>query len=212
MIKALTETYNKDPEAWGYRSLNSMIEYFVKDHFKKSEEEREKDKFVRIVQVTKEEVFGQGVLDAGKAVRGPARLDVNRMSPSSVKAYDEFGGSEYVFESFDTQGHMAVFSNDISERLWDDKYHHEEYREGISSRMRSLANFGLANKKPGLIKTGWGMLALMGTNTYSAPTVVEGGSLMISPRRTAQAVYSSTVLCWFKKKEVCWVREPSSIK
>ena len=42
MIKALTETYNKDPEAWGYRSLNSMIEYFVKDHFKKSEEEREK--------------------------------------------------------------------------------------------------------------------------------------------------------------------------
>ena len=53
-------------------------------------------------------MFGQGVLDAGKAVRGPARLDVNRMSPSSVKAYDEFGGSEYVFESFDTQGHMAV--------------------------------------------------------------------------------------------------------
>lgn len=196
VIKALTETYNKDPEAWGYRSLNSMIEYFVKDHFKKSEEEREKDKFVRIVQVTKEEVFGQGVLDAGKAVRGPARLDVNRMSPSSVKAYDELGGSEYVFESFDTQGHMAVFSNDISERLWDDKYHHEEYREGISSRMRSLANFGLANKKPGLIKTGWGMLALMGTNTYSAPTVVEGGSLMISPRPdgTGGVLVNSSVL------------------
>lgn len=185
VIKALTETYNKDPEAWGYRSLNSMIEYFVKDHFEKSEAEQEQDKYVRLIRVTKEEVFGQGVLDAGKAVGGPARLDVNRMSSNSVKTYAEFGNTAYAFEVFDTQGHMAVFSNDISERLWDDKYHHEEYRtglQGISRQTRSSENSILADKKPGLIKTGWGMLALMGTNTYSAPTIVEGGSLMINPR------------------------------
>lgn len=196
VIKALTETYNKDPEVWRFRSLNSLIEYFVKDHFRLPEAEREKDKYVRLVKVTKEEVFGQGVLDVGKAVRGPARLDVNRMSPNSVKAYAEFGGTEYVFESFDTQGRMAVFSNDISERLWDDKYHHEEYREGLTQRMRPLVKSGLADKKPGLIKTGWGMLALMGTNTYSAPTVVEGGSLMISPQAdgTGGVLVNSSVL------------------
>lgn len=61
----------------------------------------------------------------------------------------------------------------------------EEYRtglQGISRQTRSSENSILADKKPGLIKTGWGMLALMGTNTYSAPTIVEGGSLMINPR------------------------------
>lgn len=196
VIKALTEAYNKDPEAWGFRSLNSLIEYFVKDHFKLPEADRENDKYVRLVKVSKEEVFGQGVLDVGKAVRGPARLDVNRMSPSAVKAYAEFGGTSYVFESFDTQGHMAVFSNDISQRLWDDKYHHEEYREGETRRMRSLAASGLVDKKPGLIKTGSGMLALLGTNTYSAPTVVEGGSLMIRPRPdgTGGVLVNSSVL------------------
>ncbi len=107
------------------------------------------------------------------------------MSSNSVKTYAEFGNTAYAFEVFDTQGHMAVFSNAISERLWDDKYHHEEYRtglQGISRQTRSSENSILADKKPGLIKTGWGMLALMGTNTYSAPTIVEGGSLMINPR------------------------------
>lgn len=40
------------------------------------------------------------------------------------------------------------------------------------------------------------MLALMGTNTYSAPTVVEGGSLMISPRPdgTGGVLVNSSVL------------------
>lgn len=194
-IEALTATFEKDPDAWGNRSLQEMVEYFVKDHFNLSETDRENDKYVRFIQVTKEEIFGQGVLDVGKAVRGPARLDVNRMSHNSIRSYAEFGDVKYAFETFDTQGHMAVFSNDISERLWDDKYHHEEYREGLTNTEHRMVT-GLSDKKPGMIKSGLGSLALTGTNTYSAPTVVEKGTLIISPRSdgTGGILVNSSVL------------------
>lgn len=179
----------------GGRSLSGMVEYFVKDHFNLSEADRENDKYVRFVQVTKEEVFGQGVLDVGKAVRGPARLDVNRMSLNSIRSYAEFGDFEYAFETFDTQAHMAVFSNDISERLWDDKYHHEEYREGLTNTELRMITC-LSDKRSGMIKSGLGSLALAGTNTYSAPTIVEEGTLIISPRSdgTAGVLVDSSVL------------------
>ena len=43
-------------------SLNTLIDLFVKDHYEKDGTEKFDDKYVRLVKVTKEEVFGQGML------------------------------------------------------------------------------------------------------------------------------------------------------
>ncbi|WP_346744889.1 S8 family serine peptidase [uncultured Turicimonas sp.] len=177
LIQAITKTYQADPAAWPTYSLNTLIDLFVKDHYEKDGTEKFDDKYVRLVKVTKEEVFGQGMLDVGKAVNGIARLDVNRMKAEDIRSYAEFGNEKFAFERFNTQGKTAFFNNDISESLWNDKYHHEEYKEGV---YRAATTF--TGLKPGLIKEGSGVLVLTGTNTYSAPTVVEGGVLDISKR------------------------------
>lgn len=191
LIKAITETYQADPDSWPTYSLDSLIKYFIEDHYENDGSEKLDDKYVRLVKVTKEEVFGQGLLDAGKAVNGIARLDVNRMKAEDIRSYSEFGSEKFAFEKFNTQGHTAFFNNDISERLWDDKYHHDEYKEG---KFRATSTF--TGLKPGLIKQGNGILVLSGTNTYSAPTIVEGGVLDISkrPDRSGGTLVNSSVL------------------
>lgn len=192
LIKAITDTYNADPGAWPSYSLNTLIEYFVKDHYNKEDgSENLDDKYVRLVKVTKEEIFGQGVVDAGKAVNGIGRLDVNRMDPKEIRSYAVFGNEKFAFERFNTKGQTAFFNNDISERLWNDKYHHDEYKEGI---LRDKTIF--TGLKPGLVKEGSGILVLTGTNTYSGPTVVEEGVLDISKRSdgTGGTLVNSSVL------------------
>ena len=100
--------------------------------------------------LTKEEVFGQGILDVGKAVHGIARLDANRLAADNVVFVDEL--NEYgAIEAFDTKGFSAEFSNDISERRWDDDYHHSAYRtEGAFSNNAAA----LKDQKLGLLKAG----------------------------------------------------------
>ncbi len=128
--------------------------------------------------VTREEVFGQGILDAGKAVLGPAGLDVNRMSADDVY---EVAGSKYALETFDTQGYSAVFSNDITQRQWQDYLHHPDYQTNSTSGYNEDA-LALAGLDAGLIKTGAGILVLTGTNDYRGPTVVDAGTLAVTPR------------------------------
>lgn len=128
--------------------------------------------------VTREEVFGQGILDAGKAVLGPASLDVNRMSADDVY---EVAGSKYALETFDTQGYSAVFSNDITQRQWQDYLHHPDYQTNSTSGYNKDA-LALAGLDAGLIKTGSGLLVLTGTNDYRGPTVVDAGTLAVTPR------------------------------
>lgn len=178
VIKALTESYEGNKEDFSNYSLDTLINLFVKDHFRM--EDPSTDKYVRIIKVTKEQIFGQGMLDVGKAVGGPARLDVNRMSVKDLKTYAELGNEEYVYEIFDTKTNYAVFKNDISERLWDNKYHHEELR--TPHAQARVVEADLDGKKPGLIKRGTGFLTLNGTNTYSGHTVVEEGVLIIDKR------------------------------
>lgn len=74
-------------------------------------------------------VYGWGLLNVGKAVRGPAQF---------VRLFD-----------VDTQGYDSTFSNNIS---------------GVG----------------GLTKRGAGVLQLTGANTYTGPTTVGGGKLVVN--------------------------------
>ena len=135
--------------------------------------------------LTKEEVFGQGILDVGKAVRGPALLDANRMTAENVETVKELeseleGKNTFAIETFDTQGYVAEFSNNISEGQWDNAYHHEEYRTTGDDEELTADAKALSNKHIGLRKTGAGMLILSGKNDYAGATIVDGGVLAIA--------------------------------
>lgn len=145
------------------------------------------DKIVN--ELTKEEVFGQGLLDAGKAVRGIARLDANRMTASDVMALAELAPGNYALETFNTRGYSAEFSNDISERLWNKIYHHSDFWAGADATALSGLHVGLR-------KTGDGLLVLSGVNSYQGATVVEGGGLAVSKRAdgTGGVLQNSDVL------------------
>lgn len=123
-----------------------------------------------IIKLSKEEVFGQGILDVQKALKGLARLDVNRMNKNSV---ENFQGENQAFYTIDTKGLSGEFSNDIDQRLWEDKWHTEGAWNSPKEELKDI-------KKAGLIKTGAGKLTLSGTNTYEGATRVLQGVLELS--------------------------------
>lgn len=132
--------------------------------------------------LSRREVFGQGFLDAGKAVRGIARLDANRMTAADVRSLPELDSvRKDALETFDTKGYFAEFSNDIDERKWDDGWHHPDFRSDAAGDSNANAK-ALEDKDIGLRKIGAGLLVLSGSNDYTGATVVEGGSLGISRR------------------------------
>ena len=123
-----------------------------------------------IIKLSKEEVFGQGILDVQKALKGLARLDVNRMGKNSVEYFE---GENQAFYTIDTKGLSGEFSNDIDQRLWEDKWHTEGAWNSPKEELQHI-------KKAGLIKTGAGKLTLSGTNTYEGATRVLQGVLELS--------------------------------
>ncbi len=62
-------------------------------------------------------IFGQGIVDAGKAVNGLGAINVRRLDKSDIsEIYTVQGRSEkQALYTFDTQGYNSVWSNDISE-------------------------------------------------------------------------------------------------
>uniref|UniRef100_UPI00131A3ABD hypothetical protein n=1 Tax=Campylobacter jejuni TaxID=197 RepID=UPI00131A3ABD len=74
-----------------------------------------------LVRVEKEEVFGQGILDAQKALKGLSILDANRLSDQDVLKYEQEPNTAYY--TINTAGYDAEFSNDISQRKWDESTH-----------------------------------------------------------------------------------------
>lgn len=136
-----------------------------------------------IIRTTSEEVFGQGMLNLGHAVKGIGKIDVNRLSAANVRECELTNGSTVTgaVETFDTKGFAAVFSNDIDERRWDNKYHHPEYQTTGTTGKNADA-LALAGLGAGLEKTGDGLLVLSGTNSYTGPTIVSGGRLSVSKR------------------------------
>lgn len=124
-----------------------------------------------IIKLSKEEVFGQGILDVQKALKGLARLDVNRMNKNSV---EHFEGENQAFYTIDTKGLSGEFSNDIDQRLWEDKWHTDGAWNSPKEELQHI-------KKAGLIKTGAGKLTLSGANnTYEGATRVLQGILEVA--------------------------------
>jgi autotransporter-associated beta strand protein len=129
-------------------------------------------------RVTFASVFGQGLLNVGLAVRGPASLDANRLASS-----DSSATYRCALYGVDTQGYTAVFGNDISQRQWDNALHHRDYQyvsgDDPTDPLRADA-VALIGQNVGLLKDGAGTLVLTGSNTYAGATVVRGGTLSLT--------------------------------
>lgn len=165
-------------------------------------------------------LFGQGVVDAGKAVKGLGAINVRRLDSSDIS--DKYtvagveGETEQALFTVDTQGYNSVWSNDISEIRagyiaenplgdthtafdgadsdikdlhdrwvfyttnkfdesggnWMPNYYVEQYNKWV-------AQSGLLGLHAGLYKTGEGVLALTGNNTYKGASIAAGGTLQI---------------------------------
>lgn len=106
-------------------------------------------------QVTFEDVFGQGLLNVGDAVKGLKYLDADRLTAEN---YDEELGQ--FFYTVDTKGYDSEWANNIGEKK-------------NSTETYSSAGVGLK-------KTGEGTLTLSGNNTFTGASHVEGGSLVLT--------------------------------
>lgn len=119
-----------------------------------------------VQEITKEDLFGQGILDIDKALNGIGILDANRLSDSDVKS--DITGSNEAYYSLNLGTHNAEFSNDISQRKWEANTHNSK-ADNLPTNLNDL--------NVGLIKTGSGILTLSGTNTYEGATVINEGEL-----------------------------------
>ena len=163
-----------------------------------------KDNHNAIITLTKEEVFGQGILDANKALGGLAGLDANRLNLEDIQDFQEIPRTQEVskqeqerkniisstkqaFYTLDTTtdnpASTFIFSNDISQRTWDNKYHLDDALNSPKETMQYIT-------KVGLIKKGSGTLVLSGVNTYKGATRVQEGVLEITGKLTESNAYA----------------------
>ena len=121
-------------------------------------------------QVSKEMLFGQGILDATKALKGLSQIDINRLSDNDAQEKD---GVTEAFYTLDVKTFDATFENDISQRKWDDTLH-------LATSLNKPTKLNGLNA--GLIKEGSGKLTLMGANTYEGATIIRNGELILEKR------------------------------
>ncbi|ELS3707752.1 S8 family serine peptidase [Campylobacter upsaliensis] len=129
----------------------------------------EESEYASIQKVSKESLFGQGILDVAKAMKGLATLDANRLNDSDVSS--AYAGQNEVYYTLDTQNHNATFSNDISQKKWDESLH----KKDAVNLPTNLANLNV-----GFIKEGSGKLILTGNNSYEGATIIKNGSLALN--------------------------------
>ena len=145
-----------------------------------------KNKNEAVITLTKEEVFGQGILDVQKALKGIATLDANRLNSGDIAKFNDNSQNEkQAFYTINTQGHNGEFSNDIAQKLWEDKYHLDDAINSPKEQMKDI-------KKVGLIKTGEGTLTLSGNNSYEGVTRVQGGVLNLTGTLAKSNAYAQT--------------------
>lgn len=177
-------------------------------------------------------IFGQGIVDAGKAVNGLGAINVRRLDKSDIsEIYTVQGRSEkQALYTVDTQGYNSTWSNNIGEIRagyiaknpldnpfetddttgnydekseefagltdlhdrwvfyttnsfdnneknspdynWMVKHYMDQYNQQVAASE-------LAGLHAGLYKTGDGILALTGKNTYKGASIAAGGTLQI---------------------------------
>lgn len=201
-------------------------------------EEKYKDIFkavanIKVYQnVPLDVIFGQGIVDAGKAVNGLGAINVRRLDKSDISSkYTVQGNPEkQALYTVDTQGYNSTWSNSISEIRagyiaenpldnpfetddttgnydekseefagltdlhdrwvfyttnsfdnneknspdynWMVKHYMDQYNQQVAASE-------LAGLHAGLYKTGDGILALTGKNTYKGASIAAGGTLQI---------------------------------
>lgn len=126
----------------------------------------EKVNLSSVLSFSKESVYGQGILDAAKAINGLSMIDINRLSQLDVS---NRSGKDIAYYTIDTKGYNGTFENNISQRKWQDKYQNKNNIALIGEQMKQL--------DAGLLKKGEGTLGLAGNLSYLGATVVEGGTL-----------------------------------
>lgn len=191
-------------------------------------------------------IFGQGIVDAGKAVNGLGAINVRRLDNSDISSdYTVQGNKEnQALYTVNTQGYNSVWSNDIGEiragyiaenpltgvssvgentdnsgydetaddfneefagltdlhDRWvfyttnsfddnptDSKDHNWMTNHYMQQYNEQVKKSGLAGLHAGLYKTGEGILALTGDNTYKGASIAAGGTLQIDGRVAGDA-------------------------
>lgn len=138
---------------------NSKIRHTDKKTFIK-EVLNSKNKIWEVVELPFEEVFGQGIVDAGKAVQGLGAIDVDRLSKDDITT--KYSNDKFYMYKVDTKKvadnfrgrNYSIWSNDIGDK-------------------------NVTGINAGLEKTGDVKLILLGKNTYGGATVAKGGFLQI---------------------------------
>ena len=159
-------------------------------------------------QVPLQEAIGQGILDVGKAVCGPAALNARRLETENLSFKYQTDERPTVMYEIDTKGYDTTWSNDIKEirvgKLANDSIE-EDLRERynyynvnwlsnenanswskamtqayVDKFNQSVDEKGLEGLHVGLIKSGKGTLKLEGNNTYKGATVVTDGAIAVN--------------------------------
>lgn len=170
-------------------------------------------------------IFGQGIVDAGKAVNGLGAINVRRLDKSDISSDYNVAGvngkTKQALYKVDTQGYNSVWSNDIGEiragyiaanpldkddttgsydetsnefagltdlhdrwvfyttNSFDESGENWMVKHYIKQYNQQVTDSGLAGLHAGLYKTGDGILALTGDNTYKGASIAAGGTLQI---------------------------------
>ena len=183
-------------------------------------------------------IFGQGIVDAGKAVNGLGAINVRRLDKSDISSDYTVAGvngkTKQALYKVDTHGYNSVWSNSIGEiragyiaenpltgaskeannsgynesssdfadltdlhdrwvfyadynnkfdesgENWMTNHYMQQYNQQVK-------NSELAGLHAGLYKTGEGILALTGNNTYKGASIAAGGTLQIDGRVAGDA-------------------------
>ena len=194
------------------------------------------DNIVFYQNVPLDVIFGQGIVDAGKAVNGLGAINVRRLDKSDISTVAGVNGkTKQALYKVDTQGYNSVWSNSIGEiragyiaenpltgkssvddtdnsgydensNDFNEKFAgltdlHDRWvfyttnsfdnneknspdynwmvKHYIKQYNQQVAASGLAGLHAGLYKTGEGILALAGDNTYKGASIAAGGTLQI---------------------------------
>ncbi|MDY6134393.1 S8 family serine peptidase [Campylobacter lanienae] len=166
----------QDLEEAGFKSSdndNGVAEYIINNLLKSDADVRNglKANSAAVIKLSKEDFIGSGILDARKALKGLAALNINRLNPSDI---ENFNNQYYGFYTINTKGLNGTFTNNIDEIKWNDKYH---LSDAINS-LKSDNRVNLSTLQAGFIKTGDGNLTFsQNTLNYSGPTIARGGIL-----------------------------------